>query len=384
MLAFACLVTTWVLSPGSPSRTFRNLAIGSVAAWILVLTVPRLRQSVGGGFRRWSKPINLVVINAIATIVLAEVVLHVLAMSVSSPIFAPISGTERTVSFWRGRPHDPFMDTRLNALGFLDEEFEVARKPGVRRVVALADSFGVGVVPYRENFLTLLDHKLDDTSETEVMNFSVMAINPSEYLHLYNSEAASYAPDLVLVCFFVGNDFGIRKEKSVLHADSLMSVTVVKRILKASLGVEVQAAADLDQDRSFTEAAFLRIEAKRMQMCNAASRRAQRRFAETFEVLTEMHETIGDRLRIVIIPDEYQVNDELWRKLTLESSVAFDRELPQRKLAGFFRKRGVKFLDLLPPLRAAESKAPTYKLRDTHWNGHGNRIAAEAIARWLQ
>jgi hypothetical protein len=40
-------------------------------------------------------------------------------------------------------------------------------------------------------------------------------------------------------------------------------------------------------------------------------------------------------------------------------------------------------LGLLPVLREAQRQAPTYHLRDTHWNAHGNRVAGEAIAGWI-
>jgi hypothetical protein len=43
----------------------------------------------------------------------------------------------------------------------------------------------------------------------------------------------------------------------------------------------------------------------------------------------------------------------------------------------------VRVLDLLPARRAAAREARTYHLRDTHWNAHGNRVAARELARAL-
>jgi hypothetical protein len=59
----------------------------------------------------------------------------------------------------------------------------------------------------------------------------------------------------------------------------------------------------------------------------------------------------------------------------------FDFTLPQKILADYARERGLPFIDLLPPLLAAEqTQGRTYKPRDTHWNRLGNRVATGAIA----
>ena len=111
----------------------------------------------------------------------------------------------------------------------------------------------------------------------------------------------------------------------------------------------------------------------------------QRRFQDSLEALDAIHASLGDRLLLVVIPDEFQVNDALYERLleNVERREVYDRDLPQRLLRDYAGARGIPMLDLLPILRAAEPEGHTYHLRDTHWNARGNRIAGQAIADFI-
>src|SRR5690242_13090472 len=55
---------------------------------------------------------------------------------------------------YRGQPLETWFDSHMNSRGFMDAEF-TAKEQGKYRIVAIGDSFGHGVVPYRYNFLTV-------------------------------------------------------------------------------------------------------------------------------------------------------------------------------------------------------------------------------------
>lgn len=384
-LAFLCLMTVWFVQPQSPSRLFRWAFLGALAAAVAVALWPCLRRAAVAFLHPRLRILDIVVVNLILILGLSEVSVRVLAGLTDSPLLAPADASAaEQLRHNRSRPHVRFNDRTMNALGFFDTEFEVARRPGVRRIVVLADSFGVGVVPYEENFLTLLDAKLDAHGETEVLNFGIPAVGPGEYLHLFRTEARCYDPDLVLVCFFIGNDFVRRRKHSILHPDIFLSIAVVKR-LWAVKGEAPDRAFDDTEQPTFSEEAYRAIEGGRLEICRLeARRRIREKYVETFQVLEEIHEELGSRLRVVLIPDEFQVNDALYRSLVEGHEGKFDRDLPNRRLAGLFRGRGVAFLDLLGALREAERAGPTYKPRDTHWNRRGNAVAATALTRWLR
>ena len=88
---------------------------------------------------------------------------------------------------------------------------------------------------------------------------------------------------------------------------------------------------------------------------------------------------------LVIIPDEFQVNDELFEVLMkrVDDPGSYDREYPQMRIRGFARERSIQVLDLLDAQRGGQGAKRVYHLRDTHWNARGNRIAGEALAQFL-
>ena len=93
------------------------------------------------------------------------------------------------------------------------------------------------------------------------------------------------------------------------------------------------------------------------------------------------HRQRGEQLLVVLIPDEFQVNDRLWADLLAEDPEPdrFRRDWPQETILEYCRSKGISCLDLLPILRQAEAQARTYRPRDTHWNLRGNRVAGESL-----
>ncbi|MCP4699016.1 MAG: hypothetical protein GY862_19510, partial [Gammaproteobacteria bacterium] len=59
---------------------------------------------------------------------------------------------------FRGRPHAKDFDFTLNSKGFKDIEFKSKQKDTFR-IVAIGDSFAYGIVPYRYNYLTVLEER---------------------------------------------------------------------------------------------------------------------------------------------------------------------------------------------------------------------------------
>src|SRR6185295_6416669 len=109
---------------------------------------------------------------------------------------------------FRGRPGTMVFGMPLNSGGFKDIEHPRDKPAGTWRIVALGDSFSFGSVPYQDNYLTLLGRRLGkDTRPVEVINMGVSGAGPQDYLALLLDEGLAYRPDVVLVSFFVGNDF---------------------------------------------------------------------------------------------------------------------------------------------------------------------------------
>ena len=111
----------------------------------------------------------------------------------------------------------------------------------------------------------------------------------------------------------------------------------------------------------------------------------EERYQDFFRSLETIHKLVGDKLVVILIPDEFQVNDALYEKLILKNKgmAKFERQSPQQRIRAYGNKNDIPVLDLLPALLEAEKDGRTYHLRDTHWNALGNRIAGGEVASFL-
>ncbi|MEW5956638.1 MAG: SGNH/GDSL hydrolase family protein [Chloroflexota bacterium] len=114
----------------------------------------------------------------------------------------------------------------------------------------------------------------------------------------------------------------------------------------------------------------------------------------TEAILTRLRaevESRGARLLVVLIAAPEQVYPEQWQR-TLAANPALqaldlDLDAPNRRLDAFLAAENIPHLDLLPVFRraAAQPGAPPLHFRhDQHWTEAGHRLAAEAIAGFLQ
>lgn len=307
----------------------------------------------------------------------------------------------------------------FNSEGFYDKEFRLEKDPDVFRIVALGDSFCVGIVHYELNFLTLLEKELDGWRRArgeggvEILNMGIGGAEPQEYHYLYVTEGRRYEPDLVLVNFFVGNDVEDYQEISLLDPEGWYAFTVPSRMWRVwqearRQGVAPDRVAEAggepaldpgmgegayhDNPRlekpSISEELFYQIELSRLFICHV---KREREYRDTFDILSRLAAAAGTEMAIVAIPDEYQVNEELWDELFRRNPGVerrkFDRERPQKELARFCGEEKLPYLDLLPALREAQARPDlvrVYHLRNTHWNANGNRVAAREMAAFLK
>jgi hypothetical protein len=105
---------------------------------------------------------------------------------------------------------------RTNSHGFRGPETTRAKPEGVFRIVGIGDSFTFGTgVRAEDTFLSVLQRRAGERAE--VLNFGVMAYNTVAEVNLLRFEAVHFAPDVVVICFFL-NDAGGAAQHDLFEA----------------------------------------------------------------------------------------------------------------------------------------------------------------------
>jgi len=378
----------WILlaySVATPLHVWLSLEALAVAAalgWIAAVTA------------RWIGHHRLLVLKiaAVALITLAALESSLRLFQRVHPSFIFYSDP---AGRYRGQPGAPHYGTRLNSRGFNDIDHAAARPPSVtRRIVALGDSFAMGSVPYPANYLTLLESTLASDGSVEVVNMGVSGTDPVDYLSMLVQEGLAFGPDLVLVNFFVGNDFESRERRPYEYS---FVATLVHALWQLSgtrgPGVALpdgRVTEYRDDEPSMTLDRFLGVEVDRSWVYVRTTGRlaeATARAGEYLRAIRDISRRAGADIIVVVIPDEVQVSADLQTQVVRSSGYSatdLDFALPNRAIAAELAADGIPMLDLLPIFQQEGRATRLYKPQDTHWNIAGNRVAAEAIAAFLR
>jgi lysophospholipase L1-like esterase len=249
-----------------------------------------------------------------------------------------------------------------NSRGWRDAESPFAKPPGVRRLVALGDSFTFGVsVDYGERFTEVLERTVP---RLEAINLGVNAYGTDQELRVLELEGVRYHPDVVLLTVFLGNDLDdIRHERRFywprphyeLGGDHL-------RLVRPELTWDVRV-----RNATYLGEIGLRFVDRYIP---ADQRATCWRTADTVPLfLTLVH-------RMDAVSREHGA-----QFLTLVAGESPRPPDHDRVLAGL-SQMGVPAIDLCD-LFAPGAKARGLLAADGHWNGEGHRVVGEKIVREL-
>ena len=332
------------------------------------------------------RAVALVAAATAVVLVACEAGLRLINLVVPSPIFYTDS-----YSRFRGEPGAPFLDSRLNSLGFNDVEHAPDRPAGVRyRIATIGDSMVFGVVPYAANAFTLLEAALAPEGPIEVVNMGVPGTAPRDYLSILVNEGLAFEPDLVMVGFFIGNDFEATAREPYEHSYLATAGYFVWRLFTAGAPAETVFQASgptyADDAPTFAEARFFEIEVGRAWIYATADVGLDAALDEALGTLRQMRDIAarsGADFLLVLLPDEAQVDGDLAGRVADAYGAGpgrLDFARPNARLVDALTREAIPFLDLLPVFAEAGQQTRLYKPRDTHWNLAGNRLAAETIA----
>ena len=334
--------------------------------------------------------------------------------------YDPVLGWRHVPNFRGGfRTSEYSVQVTINSKGLRDEEIPYEKPPGGYRVLALGDSFLAATHVRQDQMMTkllqgLLRERLAPRP-VDVVNAGVSGYGQAqEYVYL-ETEGYRYAPDVVLVVVFLGNDLidNIRDsdgkfDRPLFELDGDDRLVQTKRPDRAP---KRRPAPDAALLRTSTAYNFLRSgvldkleqPAERTgetgrdpgQDFEVYERRPSQKLRRAWEVTEELLAAIADRAErggartVVAGAPSFRALDPA----RFGESVAtqgldptrYDPELPNRLLGQACARRGLAYLDLLPALRgaAADGQGDVFYPKNTHWAPAGQRAAAEAIDAFL-
>lgn len=299
------------------------------------------------------------------------------------------------------------IEARANSRGHRDDEIEIARRPGSRRILAIGDSFTLGTrVHQHEAYPQRLEVLLNQPGETltEVVNAGVGGWDTFHYAQYYEHRGRQLSPDLVLVGYFVGNDvyaqatsleelrtavLGRRvtresarslslSPKVLLYENSHLARLVLNRGPRI-MGLPVR------EDCSDFPKWYRSYQASRMGYHRVRDRNRDHRVDASIDHLDRLRrlaETDGARLVVVLLPDENQINPTLQASIIpAEKRDRYDFRMPQTLVEERLAAIGVPTIDLQDAFR--DDPRCLY-MNDTHWTPEGHALAAATIHRALR
>jgi hypothetical protein len=320
---------------------------------------------------------------------------------------------------FRVRPGVPYPDgIPTNQFGFNDRDYPLQKTPGIYRILVVGDSFSWA--GGREgNYTALLERMLENhygSHKIDVINSGYTMTHTGEQLAMLKKYGLQYDPDLVILGFFVGNDFldadpdfktivvngeAIPIRKSAEHKFLGYPIILRTRLLlfaerKYLTYVDQkkakQEAGSQGQKGTFSEEGYLNIEKRRLGFFNSSAVRAgrfQRNIDNILSSISEMDALLKARhtkLIVGIYPDEFQVNENLRNTVFAKFNLKpedYDLDLAQNLLKSFLGSKGITFIDFTERFRAEGKKQDLYLLRDSHWNKNGNQLAADMLFEYF-
>jgi lysophospholipase L1-like esterase len=303
-----------------------------------------------------------------------------------------------------------------NGQGRRDQQAPV--RPGQPVVLSLGDSmsFGWGV-EYGEAFPSLLEAALGGPERTRVLKASVPGTGTTDQRDLLKELIAEVPAQVVLLSFFVGNDFHDVAAGGAAQYDVVDGALVAKDSPRDSAR-RVQAWIKRSSYLAQAAAQLLWRFERRRAAAVPAERRAHpglagrdRKLREYLELhlredlpprlrdgieatagaLSEMHDVSrrrGARFVLTVIPRSFQVYEEdrrRWQEAYGLRDEDWDPERPQRILASWAETHDAELVDLLPAFREAARQGPRlYFFPDSHLNAVGHAAAARELTRYFR
>ncbi|MEA2604446.1 MAG: hypothetical protein QOF89_5438 [Acidobacteriota bacterium] len=299
---------------------------------------------------------------------------------------------------------------RINRLGIRGPEIG-PRRPGVRRVLVLGDSFTFGTgVEEEEAFPARLAAELTRAGiPAEGINAGMGAYGVPDEVAWFENYGRQLHPDLILLGIFTGNDLqdaapdhppiyvvhGDIVDEAERHRSStghwLFQHSQLFALLKYSLPNPVDRA--LRRALHLPEPGAIRYLREEMALYDPRSRPAAEASGgaaseAAIRHLLDLTRADHTRVAALLLPSALQADDRVWNRTLHQLHLAptqVDRMLPNEIFSAALARCGVPALDLTPDLAAAIRQGEVdFFPKDQHFTAAGHRRIARDAAGFLR
>jgi hypothetical protein len=333
-------------------------------------------------------------------------------------------GYEKQTYMWES---DSTFHYTINSRGYRSPEFEVAKAPGIYRILLLGDSFAINqALPDEEVHTVVLEQRLNETPgrrcRFEVINAGYAdGYSPDAYIAYMLNEGFDLDADMVIMQYFVLNDFKDLLETEVVGWRDGLPFRVRSRFryvddtgqfrrsnsLRYRIPVLRNSHLYLQLYEAFRMRGVLSVLSSMIvpnyagdnfssnsygirpyhAYADAESRppllqEAFHRSMDHVRALGRETEARGARFVLFVVPTGVQMSREVWDASSADPPPwDWKQPNPQAQIAAALEEDGVEIFDPIEFFRArAEEKTLFLGAdRNGHWNREGSAVAAEAL-----
>lgn len=379
--------------------------------------------------KRWGINIGLVVISIVMTVLLAEVVLRFtpygrLRNTIPRYYYVPdnmlghdiaISQPERIWTF-RDQIEIDFKISS-NELGCFDRPYNGEKRP----ILLVGDSFTWGYVPFENLYGTIVERLVNK----RILKCGVVGYGPKEEGIKIRKvlDKLHILPELIIVGYIIGNDLEddyLYPQRTVIDGYMVYKKSLDRNTGKVTEFSEKDLVAKLSKFNKFKiylsqnfcvyilleKVPLLRKVAAKLGLAEPSEQpqptpliydlspdrlpwigAAWEKHLGNLREIKSISASYNSRLLIVLIPAREQIYDFL-RPDVRDG----DWYYAKKRLAAFFDKEGIEYIDLAPLLREYIDNTPRkfldikrdlYWRYDGHYNSNGHQLTALLVAKYI-
>ncbi len=280
---------------------------------------------------------------------------------------------------------------KVNSMGFRERELNFSELSDQMPYLFLGDSYFNGWgVDINARITNRLSERLQSQGrQLPIVNLSFPGFGTYQHLDIFKLYAPKINPRLIILGFFVGNDFiddlnTLKFVSSTPENETFLGLyffsikSIVRYFLRTSpiLNLIKYSLWEIQSFRYIFDK--LEIVNDRMILYKKNSSQLQNEFYcstfAAFDELAELSQTFHIPIFAVIIPDHLQV-----LRKELFSKSEYDISKPQKVLIEHLHRLKISYIDLLPYFSVAEDPQSLFFREDKHWSEKGHNFVANIL-----